>query len=85
MMMGNSRGLVVHNVRSCLSLRHILFGSPRLYDLQATDDLGRGNNTDTHTTGNAGARLACGVVGKLLQSLTSSAMLTMGIQHDHEL
>jgi len=28
-----------------------------------TDDLGHGNNTDTHTTGNAGARSACGVIG----------------------
>jgi len=27
------------------------------------DDLGKGNQTDSKTTGHAGGRLACGVVG----------------------
>jgi len=29
----------------------------------ATDDLGKGNPPDTFTTGNAGARAACGIIG----------------------
>lgn len=29
------------------------------------DDLGRGNETDSLTTGHAGARVACGIIGTL--------------------
>ena len=32
---------------------------------QLQDDLGLGNNTGSFTTGNAGARIACGVIGIL--------------------
>ncbi len=34
-----------------------------LIAFQGTDDLGRGNSSDSLTTGNSGSRSACGVIG----------------------
>lgn len=30
-----------------------------------SDDLGKGGQTDSHTTGHAGSRVACGIIGTL--------------------
>jgi len=48
---------------SMISVQHILGRSIVVH--AGTDDLGRGGSPDSLTTGNAGARIACGVVGRV--------------------
>lgn len=61
---GGSCHVVVIDIRAVIAEYPLSLSSPHLPQVHADeDDLGKGGFPDSKTTGHAGGRLSCGVIG----------------------